>query len=72
MGRYCGEVFCGRVLGSRVKYGGMVQHDVELNKPIVVSGTERSEVLADEVDLIGIPSDLRIDPSKPAYIIQTM
>jgi hypothetical protein len=52
MGRYCGEVFCGTVYDSRVKYGGMVQHSVELNKPIEVCGTERTEVLVDEVDLL--------------------
>lgn len=41
-------VVTGKVLSSRVKYGGKVQHTVELNTPITVYGAVRETVLLDE------------------------
>jgi hypothetical protein len=41
----------GTVENSRVKYGGAVQHTVQLAQPIEVFGTMRDRVLLDECDL---------------------
>ena len=37
----------GQVSESRVKYGGQVQHTVELERPIVVFGSKKDRVLLD-------------------------
>jgi len=40
--------FSGTVLESRVKYGGQVQHTVELINPIRVFGATRDVILIEE------------------------
>ncbi len=52
-GRYIGVFLCsGKVLGSRVKYGGKVEHDVELDRPIEVFGSVRTRVNLDHEQLM--------------------
>jgi hypothetical protein len=41
--------YTGRVLASRVKFGGAVQHTVELDQPIEVYGAWRETILVDTV-----------------------
>jgi hypothetical protein len=41
----------GTVALSRVKYGGRVQHTVDLVSPIEIFGTIRDTILLDEEDL---------------------
>lgn len=41
----------GKVINSRVKYGGGVQHHVQLVKPIVIYGTERQSLLVEHQDV---------------------
>lgn len=51
-GKYFGKVnFVGIVKESRVKYGGKVQHFVELAAPIEVNGRIRNEVLVEEDEI---------------------
>lgn len=51
-GKYLGDVrFVGIVKESRVKYGGKVQHCVELAAPIEVHGRLRNEVLVNEDEI---------------------
>lgn len=51
-GKYLGCVrFVGIVKESRVKYGGKVQHYVELAAPIEVNGRFRNEVLVNEDEI---------------------
>lgn len=40
--------YMGKVVDSRVKYGGDVQHTVELFSPIVVYGQSRNRLLINE------------------------
>jgi hypothetical protein len=48
-GIYLGEfAYTGKVTLSRVKYGGRVQHTVQLDAPITVYGDVRDYVLVDE------------------------
>lgn len=42
----------GTVINSRVKYGGTVQHTVELDKPVEVFGRVADTLLLDESDLM--------------------
>lgn len=53
VGNYYGNEFSGIVTLSRVKYGGKIQHTVELLLPIEVHGTERGIVLCDEDEIKG-------------------
>jgi hypothetical protein len=47
-GRYMGEYpVSGRVVLSRVKYGGGIQHTVVLNEPIQIYNAVRDRVLLD-------------------------
>lgn len=41
----------GVVTESRVKYGGTVQHTVQLDKPVIVFGRVAETLLLDEEDL---------------------
>jgi hypothetical protein len=41
----------GTVVLSRVKYGGTVQHTVELDTPLALFGTVRDRILVDEPEL---------------------
>ena len=41
----------GTVTESRVKYGGTVQHTIQLDAPITLFGTTREHVLVDETEL---------------------
>jgi hypothetical protein len=41
----------GTVTESRVKYGGRVQHTVQLDKPVTVFGRQADHLLLDEEDL---------------------
>ena len=43
--------FTGTVVESRVKYGGTVQHTVELDVPMPIFGTIRTRLLVTEGDL---------------------
>jgi len=45
----------GTVVNSRVKYGGRVQHQVILDKPVVVFGREAEELLLDDEELFTKP-----------------
>lgn len=51
-GIYCDRRVEGVVTSSRVKYGGSVQHTVDLNQPLELFGTTRTTVLLDERDLL--------------------
>jgi hypothetical protein len=42
----------GTVIRSRVKYGGMVQHTVQLDQPLELFGNQRDSVLLDHNELI--------------------
>jgi hypothetical protein len=50
-GVYLGYTVAGLVTESRVKYGGQVQHTLQLGQPVTLFGTERTVVLMDERDL---------------------
>ena len=52
-GMYLGE-YCivGTVTGSRVKYGGKVQHQVRLVRPLDLHNSLRDTLLLDEEELI--------------------
>lgn len=50
-GQYLGIAISGTVTDSRVKYGGSVQHTIQLDTPIDVFGEMRDEVLVDSGDL---------------------
>jgi hypothetical protein len=50
-GVYLGYTVAGLVTESRVKYGGEIQHTLQLDQPQTLFGTERSVVLMDERDL---------------------
>jgi hypothetical protein len=50
-GTYLGNAVSGVILESRVKYGGQVQHTLQLDQPQTLFSTERSVVLMDERDL---------------------
>jgi hypothetical protein len=50
-GVYLGYTVAGLVTESRVKYGGQVQHTLQLDQPMTLFSTERSVVLMDERDL---------------------
>jgi hypothetical protein len=45
----------GTVINSRVKYGGRVQHQVILDKPVTVFGREAEELLLDDEELFTKP-----------------
>ena len=52
IGAYMGEFsFGGTVMSSRVKYGGKVQHCIELDSPITVYGRIADTILADTAEL---------------------
>jgi len=42
----------GTVIWSRVKYGGTVQHTVQLDQPLELFGNQRDSVLLDHNELI--------------------
>ena len=46
--------YCGRVIESRVKYGGTVSHTVVIEEPIVAFGTSRERIIvvAEEINRI--------------------
>jgi hypothetical protein len=49
--------FVGTVTQSRVKYGGQVQHTVQLDQPLTVFGQTRETVLVnqDQVEYLDLP-----------------
>lgn len=51
---YCGALFTGVVLDSRVKYGGKVQYKVQADSPFYVESLKdlRETVLVDEDDVV--------------------
>lgn len=49
-GKYLGIPFCGIVRRSRVKYGGRVQHAVDLFEEIEIVGVLRDSILIEETD----------------------
>ena len=52
-GNYMGIFpYSGRIVSSRVKYGGKVQHTVSLLAPINVFGDVRDTILVDEDELV--------------------
>jgi len=44
----------GTVENSRVKYGGTVQHTIQLAQPVEILGTLRDRILLDEDDLLTV------------------
>lgn len=50
----------GIVTESRVKYGGRVQHTVQLDQPVQVFGRIAHHLLMDEEDLFKVPSVDRV------------
>ena len=42
----------GTVVHSRVKYGGIVQHTIELDQPLNILSTIRDRVLVDEHEIL--------------------
>lgn len=50
-GRYLGHTVSGVIRESRVKYGGAVQHTLQLDPPRRLFGSLRRVVLMDEGDL---------------------
>ena len=54
-GNYMGIFpYSGRIVSSRVKYGGKVQHTVELLSAINVFGDVRNTILVDEDELVAV------------------
>jgi len=53
-GEYFGTKVEGVVTLSRVKYGGAVQHTVELFFPITMFGSERTTVLLDASEVVHV------------------
>ena len=53
-GEYFGSPVEGVVTESRVKYGGSVQHTVDLFFPITVFGDERTTVLLDASEVVHV------------------
>lgn len=52
-GMYLGEHRCqGTVTNSRVKYGGRVQHNVQLVRPLDLHNSLRETLLLDEEELV--------------------
>lgn len=53
---YSGDdrVYSGVVERSRVKYGGVVQHSVRLDDPVIIYGTERETLLVDEPEVLEV------------------
>jgi hypothetical protein len=53
---YLGEAVTGRVLSSRVKYGGSVQYSVELDEPIQLPWRSESSsmLLVDKNEVIAV------------------
>ena len=51
---YCGVVFDGVVVESRVKYGGKVQHTVVASEPFYLDWSDepRTQVLVDDNDIL--------------------
>lgn len=56
-GTYCGVPYRGVIGSSRVKYGGAVQHVVDLFEDIDIFGTERSAILILETDDFSVDSE---------------
>lgn len=56
-GRYLGEfAYTGTVTNSRVKYGGRVQHTVQVDVPLEVYGARREIILVDDTDVYDFAS----------------
>ena len=53
-GVYLGHTVVGQVTESRVKYGGAVQHTLQLDTPQTLFGTLRTVVLLDERELFEV------------------
>lgn len=53
-GEYFGSPVEGVVTESRVKYGGSVQHTVDLFFPITIFGDERTTVLLDASEVVHV------------------
>jgi hypothetical protein len=53
-GEYFGHKVEGVVTLSRVKYGGSVQHTVDLFFPITMFGQERTTVLLDDNEVVHV------------------
>ena len=53
-GEYLGHKVEGVVTLSRVKYGGEVQHTVDLFFPITMFGSERTTVLLDASEVVHV------------------
>jgi len=51
---YCDRRVEGLITDSRVKYGGAVQHTLQLSVPLELFGSTRDVVLVDERDLCGV------------------
>jgi len=53
--------FQGKVLSSRVKFGGEVQHTVELDAPIRVYSEDRTRITVENVNVNRVLSDSDIE-----------
>jgi hypothetical protein len=53
VGNYIGKYkVVGKVTNSRVKYGGGVQHMVELTRPVTIMGTVRTHLLINDNEVV--------------------
>jgi hypothetical protein len=59
-GQYLGVPYRGIVRRSRVKYGGQIQHTVDLIDEIIVCGSARYTILVDEGERFIVTEDTRI------------
>ena len=63
-GMYMGAYPCrGKVLVSRVKYGGEVCHHVVLETPITIYGSVRDRVILDHKQVVRVQDD-RVEDSR--------
>lgn len=63
MGRYLDRYTVGgKVIESRVKYGGTVIHYVELSKTMVINGSERTHVSLDDDEIYLVDGRIKRDP----------
>lgn len=59
-GEYCGVPYQGIIRSSRVKFGGGVQHTVDLLTPIVIFGNiERTVILVPEQEKFTVTGEAR-------------
>lgn len=60
-GEYCGVKYRGVISHSRVKFGGSIQHVVELFDDITVFDEKRSSILILESDNFAVEEDIALN-----------